>query len=114
MNKKQNTPQSPVDMTQEEMDGLKRGDAKIISMINKRLAAVVQPKTKPARASQRATASPVKITAEQMKAVKRSGKIPATLRAAIEKEKKSSTQKAPVHYRYPEHAKPKLDLPKSN
>ena len=112
MKKKQNALQAPVEMTQEEMDGLKRGDPRIISVVNKRIAAVVQPKTKPVRTRSRATATPVKITAEQLKAIKKSGKIPAALRAAIEKEKKSSGRVESVKYRYPEHAKPEQALPK--
>ena len=112
MKKKQNTLQAPVDMTQEEMDGLKRGDPKITSVIDKRIAAIMQPKTRPVRTRHRVTAAPVKITAEQMKAIKKSGKIPPALRAAIEKEKKSSSQRESTHYRYPEHAKPEVALPK--
>lgn len=109
---KKNVPQAPVNMTQDEMNDIKRGNSEILAMIHKRiLKASPSKKERAAKRKQSSSASPSKVTAEQLKSIKKTGKLPSALRNQIEREKYNPTLTTTVKYKHPEHREPDLPLP---
>jgi len=108
---KKNVPQAPVNMTQDEMNDVKRGKPGTLAVIHKRVLAASSSKKEKTAKNKQLSASPAKVSAEQLKSIKKTGKLPSALRNLIEREKYNPTLTTTVKYKHPEHREPDLPLP---
>jgi hypothetical protein len=110
--KKRNAPQRPVYMSQEEMEGLKVGNADAVTLLHKRIAlASPVTKTKAGSKKQKPAPSPVKLSAAQLREIKKTGKIPKAIEVLMAKERKKDKAAGALQHKYGKAKEPDMRPP---
>jgi hypothetical protein len=109
---KENGPQRPVDMTLEEMNELKRGNAEIISILHKRIVSASKGRKSKVKIQKQKKSSPVKLSAAQLQGIKKTGKIPRVIELEIIKERKYERPGTNLKDKTEKSKKPRLTPPR--